>query len=73
MRRQTVGKAARSVHAGARAFHPLVGMQEKDRDGEFIIVSFAVFFPCEVAVLAPARIRTSQVSKRGGDACLCMC
>ena len=47
MRRQTVGKAARIVHAGARAFHPLVGMQEKDRDGEFIIMSFAVFFPSQ--------------------------
>ena len=71
MRRQTVGKAARSVHAGARAFHPLVGMQEKDRDGEFIILRVLLsFFPREVGVLAPAR--NSQVSKRGGDACLCM-
>ena len=69
MRRQTVGKAARIVHAGARAFHPLVGMQEKDRDGEFIIESF---FHREDGVLAPARVRNSQVSKRGGDACLCM-
>ena len=30
------------------------------------------FFPRKVGVLAPAKIRNSQVSNTGGDACLCL-